>query len=278
MRRGRTILVGFLFGALALLCWYLSRPKIVLLADGLFLETEWAQGDHDTFFPLLKKGWRLQVHRVERLPLENDALTQLMDDQHAQVLVTSPRLTALIDEWHMPQPGYRLAGITRGPVQGSAFDVVMVEDLSQGYRESLENSGPPLRLISSVPIPDAIAKLFPVQEMVDGTGSDVYVRSRLDAWMRDEPHRDLIVYEIGNLALYQGVPLIVPAGSEPALSNDQILGLIVTDFSPIASLATTYPENRQQLTFTLESHFRSAARMSGGYLAQALAAWRRKFL
>lgn len=277
MRRGRTILVGLLLVALALFGWYLSRPKIVLLADGLFLETEWAQGDHETFLHLLEKGWRLKVQRVERLPLESDALTRLMDDQHAQVLVTTPRLTALIDAWNIGQPSYRLAGIARKPVQCPAFDVVMVEDLSQGYRESLENPGPPLRLISSVPIPEDIAKLFPVQEMVDGTGSDVYVRSRLDAWMR-EPHRDLIVYEVGNLALYQGVPLIVPAGSEPSLSNDQILGLVVTDFSPIVSLATTYPESRQQLTFTLESHFRSAARMSGGYLAQALANWKRKFL
>lgn len=277
MRRGRIILVGFFSAALAFFGWYQSRPEIVLLADGLFVETEWAQGDHETFFPLLKKGWRLKVRRVDRLPLESDALTQLMDDQHARVLVTSPRLTALIDEWNIGQPGYRLAGIAREPVQCPAFDVVMVEDLSQGYRESLDHPGPPLRLISSTPVPEEIAKLFPVQELVDGTGSEVYVRSRLDTWMR-EFHRDLIVYEVGNLALYQGVPLIVPAGSGLSLSNDQILGLIVTDFSPIASLATTYPESRLQLTFTLESHFRSAARMSGGYLAQAFAAWRRKFL
>ena len=87
MRRVRYLLVGLLSVVLAFAFWYRTRPVLVLLADGLFVQTEWAQGNHDLVLPLLAKGWRFKLVRVDRLPEEIEALHDLMDRQEADVLV-----------------------------------------------------------------------------------------------------------------------------------------------------------------------------------------------
>ena len=276
MRRVRYLLVGLLSVVLAFAFWYRTRPVLVLLADGLFVQTEWAQGDHDLVLPLLVKGWRFKLVRVDRLPEEKEALHDLMDRQEADVLVLSPHLSTLAALWKVGQAPYRVSAITRKELAGPAFDVVLVEDFTQGYRQAAQREIS-YKLVSSIPVPEEIASLFPDREVVDGKGSEVYVQSRMDAWER-EGVRNLIVYDVANLSLYEGMPMVVPAFGHLSLSPDWISGLIVSDFSSLVALATDYPETRVPLSLTLESRFRSAARMRGGYLAQVLASWKRKFL
>ncbi len=196
-----------------------------------------------------------------------------MDSFSPQMLVTSPRLTLLVDQWHISQPSYRLVGIAQKPVEESAFDVVLRQDLTQGYGEM----DFPARMISSSPVPDDLKNIFSQCEMVDGKGSDVYVKNVMEGWKEKSP-ATLVVYEVANLSLYQGVKMVVPSGMMLSLANEQIAGVIVSDFSPIASFAVPLNKSRKTLTLTLESHYRSGARMRGGYRAQALAAWGRKFL
>jgi hypothetical protein len=261
------VLLPVILVAAALAVWT-SLPVFVVLADPLYGETSLAQVRSELFFSLLKKGTRLKVVTLDKLPEDGDEDRRILNKAGGSWVLCTPAVTTAFSHQMTSWNGQMLIGMGKGGVKSPLFSVVLVSDDDEEYRKAAK-AGKAVVLAYEGDAPEFSDEYVRVEKIREE--SDLYLATRMADW-KAQGVDVVVTYKVRCLPLFfqkeTDVPFsfVVPSIEALSLPVKKIAGLIVDDLASSISGFKSFQTGKPQLVLPLSRAFRPGAKMRGGLL------------